>query len=344
MLQRLHEPQERVAAVHVAGTNGKGSTSLMIADIVSAAGYQVGRFSSPHLHCYEERYTINGTLISTAQLLRYLERIEEQLADWPDDDCPTEFEILTAAAFLYFSEAKVDLAVLEVGLGGLYDSTNVIQPLVAVITGVDYDHMSILGNTLEEATLQGFMELVERDAVAIWWYNRIPRPAVDLDSFELPYVHQLREFYAGINREFWVLDVTHDLGIPTLAAVCRRTDREVEDIVLGFGAHFDPNIALLRALTEVNQFMPSVTMHTSDGGTRYLFPDQGAIDWWKTATIANQPYLSPAKGMSPVKFSDYPPHDSNDLKDDVERCVEIAAQQGLEIVHAQVERDRQADG
>ncbi len=150
LLQRLHEPQERVAAVHVAGTNGKGSTSLMIADIVSAAGYQVGRFSSPHLHCYEERYTINGTLISTAQLLRYLERIEEQLADWPDDDFPTEFEILTAAAFLYFSEAKVDLAVLEVGLGGLYDSTNVIQPLVAVITGVDYDHMSILGNTLEE--------------------------------------------------------------------------------------------------------------------------------------------------------------------------------------------------
>jgi bacteriocin biosynthesis cyclodehydratase domain-containing protein len=191
---------------------------------------------------------------------------------------------------------------------------------------------SAAGNVLEEAILQGFMELVERDAIAIWWYNRIPRPAVDLDSFGLPYVQQLREFYAGINREFWVLDCTHDLGIPTLAAVCRRTDREVEDIVLGFGAHFDPNIALLRALTEVNQFMPSVTMHTSDGGTRYLFPDQGAIDWWKTATIANQPYLAPAKGMAPVKFSDYPPHDSNDLKDDVERCVEIAAQQGLETL------------
>lgn len=150
LLAGFHDPQQHLPVVHVAGTNGKGSTSLMIADIVSAAGYRVGRFSSPHLHCYEERFTINGEQISAARLLFYLEQIEAYLFSWQGNDRPTEFEILTAIAFLYFKDEKVDLAVLEVGLGGLYDSTNVIKPLVSVITGVDYDHMNILGDTIEE--------------------------------------------------------------------------------------------------------------------------------------------------------------------------------------------------
>ena len=150
LLEKLDEPQQSIPVVHVAGTNGKGSTSLMIADIISAAGYRVGRFSSPHLHSYEERFTINGEPIDAVKLLQYLERIDEHLIPWPGPDYPTEFEILTAAAFLYFQAEKVDLAVLEVGLGGLYDSTNVVKPLVSVITGVDYDHMNILGDTIEE--------------------------------------------------------------------------------------------------------------------------------------------------------------------------------------------------
>jgi dihydrofolate synthase/folylpolyglutamate synthase len=150
LLAGFHDPQQHLPVVHVAGTNGKGSTSLMIADIVGTAGYRVGRFSSPHLHCYEERFTVNGEPISAPRLLGYLERIEAQLVAWQDNDYPTEFEILTAIAFLYFRDEKVDLAVLEVGLGGRFDSTNVIKPLVAVITGVDFDHMNILGDTIEE--------------------------------------------------------------------------------------------------------------------------------------------------------------------------------------------------
>jgi dihydrofolate synthase/folylpolyglutamate synthase len=150
LLAGFNDPQQHMPVVHVAGTNGKGSTSLMIADIVSAAGYRVGRYSSPHLHCYEERFTINGTQISAAEMISYLEQVEERLAVWQGNDYPTEFEILTAIAFLYFRDEKVDLAVLEVGMGGLYDSTNVIKPLVSVVTGIDYDHMNILGNTIEE--------------------------------------------------------------------------------------------------------------------------------------------------------------------------------------------------
>ena len=104
------------------------------------------------------------------------------------------------------------------------------------------------GNTLEEAILQGFMELVERDAVALWWYNCLPKPQVDLNSFDEPYFQDLQQYYQTINRELWVLDLTSDLNIPVFAAISRRRDREVEDIVIGYGAHFDAQIAISRAL------------------------------------------------------------------------------------------------
>jgi len=92
------------------------------------------------------------------------------------------------------------------------------------------------GNTIEEAILQGFMELVERDAVALWWYNRLQKPQVDLDSFDQPYFQKLKQYYQTINREIWVLDITSDLNIPVFAAISKRSDRSVEDIVLGYGA------------------------------------------------------------------------------------------------------------
>ena len=88
------------------------------------------------------------------------------------------------------------------------------------------------------------MELVERDSVALWWYNQVKRPQVDLESFDEPYFHSLKHFYQTLHRELWVLDITSDLNIPTFAAITRRTDRAVEDIVLGFGSHFDPRLAI----------------------------------------------------------------------------------------------------
>src|SRR6185437_14249523 len=114
------------------------------------------------------------------------------------------------------------------------------------------------GSSLEDAALQGFLELVERDSVALWWYNRVRRPAVDLASFGEPYIEQLVDVYASLGREIWALDLTSDLGIPAIGAFSRRTDRDVEDILIAFGAHLDPRIALLRALTELNQFLPAV--------------------------------------------------------------------------------------
>lgn len=187
------------------------------------------------------------------------------------------------------------------------------------------------GNTREEAILQGFMEVVERDSVSMWWYNRIRRPGVDLDSFEIPYFNQIRDYYRSINREIWVLDVTSDFNIPTFAGVSRRTDSEVEDIIYGLGAHFDPKIAIGRALTEVNQCLPAVISRKEDGSTKYLYDDDLAIDWWKRAKLEEQSYLQPTDGPLKVR-SDYPKLATEDIRDDVIKSVEIAKSLGLETL------------
>jgi ribosomal protein S12 methylthiotransferase accessory factor len=177
------------------------------------------------------------------------------------------------------------------------------------------------GNTIEEATLQGLLEVIERDAVALWWYNRIPRERVDLDSFDLPYVRALQEYHARLNREIWVLDITSDVGVPVFVGVSRRVDRPVEDLIIGFGAHLDPKLALLRALTEVNQFLPAILKTNADGSTKYWFHDPDAVKWWQTATIANQPYVAPDPRRPARHLADYSQLWTDDLKDDVERTV-----------------------
>ncbi len=152
LLQIMGNPQQDLRCVHIAGTNGKGSTSLIIANALTKCGYRVGRFNSPHLHSYLERITIDGVQIAAAHFQTILDEVESHVQTMLGlgQEHPTEFEILTAAAFRYFRQQEVDLVVLEVGMGGSYDSTNVITPLVAVITGIDYDHTAFLGNTLAE--------------------------------------------------------------------------------------------------------------------------------------------------------------------------------------------------
>ena len=188
------------------------------------------------------------------------------------------------------------------------------------------------GNTLEEAILQGFMELVERDAVALWWYNCLQKPQVDLDSFDEPYFHSLKQYYQTINREIWVLDLTSDLNIPVFAAVSRRRD-QVEDIVLGYGAHFDAKIAISRALTEVNQILPNVLFAKADGSTNYPpSADILAVDWWKNATIAKQAYLVPGDCLAAKVCKDYPLMASDDLLEDIKLCQQIIEKNGMEML------------
>jgi dihydrofolate synthase/folylpolyglutamate synthase len=151
-LELMGNPEKALKMVHVAGTNGKGSVTYLIASLLSAAGYRVGRFSSPHLHSYTERFTIDGQEIKLPRFKAYLDHIEEQVGQLlrVGKEHPTEFEIMTALAFQYFKDEEVELAVIEVGLGGVYDSTNVITPLVSVISSVGYEHTEVLGSSLEE--------------------------------------------------------------------------------------------------------------------------------------------------------------------------------------------------
>ena len=189
------------------------------------------------------------------------------------------------------------------------------------------------GNTLEEAIVQGFMELVERDSVALWWYNRIQRPRVDLESFDEPYFQSLTSYYQSLDRELWVLDLTGDLNIPAFTAISRRRDREVEDIILGFGAHFDPKLAVQRAITEVNQILPAVLTANADGTTEYAASAEPLVlDWWKRATLENQPYLASDKSITPKVYSDYPQVGSDDLLDDIKLCQQIVEQRGMEML------------
>ncbi|MBD6620500.1 TOMM precursor leader peptide-binding protein [Komarekiella sp. 'clone 1'] len=189
------------------------------------------------------------------------------------------------------------------------------------------------GNTLEEATVQGFMELVERDSVALWWYNRISRPGVDLESFNEPYFQALKSYYQSIHRELWVLDITSDLNIPTFTAISRRNDVKVEDIILGFGTHFDPKLAIQRALTEMNQILPAVLASHADGTTQYAASaEPPVLDWWKTATLENQPYLAPDNNIAPKVHSNYPQIEHNDLLDDIKLCQQIIQQRGMEML------------
>lgn len=152
LMRRLGAPHHRLNIIHIGGTNGKGSSTAMTAAILSTAGYRTGTFTSPHLHVYNERYRINGEEISDEKIAGLITRLRPHLEQMVTEgfEHPTEFEVSTAMAFLYFYEEKVDFLVLEVGLGGLIDSTNVAAPLVSVITNVAMDHMDYLGNTVEE--------------------------------------------------------------------------------------------------------------------------------------------------------------------------------------------------
>ena len=188
------------------------------------------------------------------------------------------------------------------------------------------------GNTREEAVLQGFLELVERDSVALWWYNRVRRPGVDVDSFHEPYVQDLRCSLAGQGREMHVLDLTSDLGIPVFVSWSRRLGAGPEQIVLGFGAHLDGRIALLRAITEMVQMMSHLHQNPLDGAATVDVNDAETVHWLRTATTENQPYLNPDAIAAPRTAADFRTVWSDDVADDVAECQRRVESQGLEML------------
>jgi dihydrofolate synthase / folylpolyglutamate synthase len=157
MMDKLGNPERKIKTVHIGGTNGKGSTLTFLRAILQTAGYTVGTFTSPYIEQFNERISVNGVPISDEDILRLTNIILPLADELEETDLggPTEFEVVTAMSFDYFSEIHpVDLVLYEVGLGGRFDSTNIISPLLSIITNIGLDHTNILGNTYEEIAFE----------------------------------------------------------------------------------------------------------------------------------------------------------------------------------------------
>jgi ribosomal protein S12 methylthiotransferase accessory factor len=181
------------------------------------------------------------------------------------------------------------------------------------------------GSSIEDAALQGLLELIERDAVALWWYNRTPQSGVDLDAFGDPWLDELRDVYARLGREVWVIDLTSDFGIPVMAALTRRLDGAHEEIMFGFGAHLDPRLALRRALTELNQLMPQLLAGHGPG-------DPDMAGWLGTATLAREPYLAADASRPALRPGDYGYVPSADLLSDLVMLQDKVEDLGMELL------------
>ncbi len=176
LLRRLGNPHEKLKFIHIAGTNGKGSTSAFISNILMSSGYKTGMYISPFVHSFTERIQVNNKQISEEAIARHIEKIISVI---DDNFCPTEFEIVTAIGFLHFLEKECDFVVLEVGLGGRFDATNIIPPpLVSVITSISIDHTELLGDTVGQIAFEKCGIIKEGSCVAVYPDN--PKPALDV--------------------------------------------------------------------------------------------------------------------------------------------------------------------
>jgi dihydrofolate synthase / folylpolyglutamate synthase len=157
MMERLGNPQRRLKTIHIGGTNGKGSTVTFLRNIIQSAGYEVGTFTSPYIEQFNERISVNGSPISDEEILELTNVIIPLANELEETDLggPTEFEVITAMSFYYFAKMHpVDVVIYEVGLGGRFDSTNIIHPILSIITSIGLDHTNILGDTVEEIAFE----------------------------------------------------------------------------------------------------------------------------------------------------------------------------------------------
>ncbi|MBC8047748.1 MAG: hypothetical protein H7Y00_13205 [Fimbriimonadaceae bacterium] len=180
----LDHPEEKFHCIHVAGTNGKGSVSNMLASVLYEAGYKTGLYTSPHLIDCRERIRVNGKMCDEKFVVDFIERMKGHI----EDIQPSFFEITVAMAFDYFVKEEIDIAVVEVGLGGRLDSTNIISPLLSIITNISYDHMHMLGNTLPEIAFEKAGIIKQNIPVVIGEYHSETFPVFleKANSFSAP--------------------------------------------------------------------------------------------------------------------------------------------------------------
>ncbi|MDD4503901.1 MAG: bifunctional folylpolyglutamate synthase/dihydrofolate synthase [Clostridiaceae bacterium] len=183
LLDLLGNPHKKLRLIHVAGTNGKGSTTVMIANVLSSAGYSTGTYISPHLYKNTERMSIDGKEITEEDFVKYALKVLDTVKLMREKGLeePTQFEMYTAMAFLYFEHKKVDFAVIEVGLGGRFDATNVMEPLLAVITSISYDHIEILGDSIKDIAYEK-AGIIKEGSTVVMYPQLFPEAAAVIEE------------------------------------------------------------------------------------------------------------------------------------------------------------------
>jgi dihydrofolate synthase / folylpolyglutamate synthase len=273
LLADLGNPQKQVPIIHVAGSNGKGSVCAYLSSILTEAGYRVGRYTSPHLVDWTERIHLNEQAIAKLTLIEILQDIQNVIA--PDSESPTQFEVITAAAWLYFARSKVDIAVMEVGLGGRLDATNVIeQPLVSIITSLSREHWQHLGPTLADIAREKAGIIKPNCPVIVGQLPPTAREVVaararDLNA-PITWVEPAREVNIALNSNAnWAKYEDLEYPLPLLGEV-QLTNSAVA-------------IAAIKTLQQQGWTIPELAIQTGMNKTRWL----GRLQWttWKNSPL-----------------------------------------------------------
>lgn len=244
LLNLLDNPQNNFKSVHVAGTNGKGSVSHMLASVFQEAGFKTGLYTSPHLRDFRERIRINGRMIPVDDVLAFFDEYQEKFAHLE----PSFFEITTALAFHYFAKQKVDFAVIEVGLGGRLDATNVITPLLSVITNISLEHTQLLGDTIAKIAFEKAGIIKDRVPVVIGEYHPESFPVFE----DVAHRHDAPLFPADVNYEY--LNNCGSLNIRD-----KQTHEKVYSLYTPFKAHYqDKNILTFYQAAKVLEFILNI--------------------------------------------------------------------------------------
>lgn len=267
LLEVLGNPHHNLSFVHIGGTNGKGSTAVMLASVLRAAGYQVGLYTSPYLLSFTNRMAINGSDINPEELVDLVKEIRpliEKIKIDPNLGQPTEFEAVTVLALTYFARRKVDLVVLEVGLGGRLDATNVVDPLYSIITNVSLEHTAILGDTVE--------------AIAAEKAGIIKKERPLLTSAEDEKVLKLlKERCRKLNSPFYRIYpalANHHEQAPGPAAVLEKITKEGQYFsYTGFSRHFDELFIPLRGLYQLTNASTAVAAAELLSGMGFTIPE-----------------------------------------------------------------------
>lgn len=326
LLALCGSPHKKLTAIHIAGTNGKGSTSTMLAAALSESGFRVGLFTSPHLVDFRERIRVNGEMVSETYVIRF---VEEMRAKMPSDLAPTFFELTTAMALAYFVQQEVDIAVIEVGMGGRLDSTNVILPLVSVITNVSMDHAQFLGDTLgaiagEKAGIikPGVPVVLSRSRVAEVTEvvearaKTMAAPLTMADrAEEILMFTQMPEGYRVVTAHFGSLhlplqgsyQIENLGGVLQVLLILRNKGYEVTSEALQKGLRKLPIYGLRGRLEVLQSGQPTVVMDTGHNPDAWVYLSETLDLWHKEGGLVMMIGMAGDKDVAHV-VSSFPPH------------------------------------